>query len=85
MKNVIIGLALGLSVSAAFAGTSYCDFVFSPGEVVTAAKLNQEFYRVSVLERKVEGMQKQITLLHAKKADKITSMGVHTVNFCTEN
>jgi hypothetical protein len=64
--------------------------LFTAGEVLTAKQLNQLVYRVEELERKVEGMQKQITILHGKKENKaykpdwkvITTdrLAPHTVN-----
>ena len=37
--------------------------------------VKESLYRVDELERKVSGMQKQITILHAKKADKAAKAG----------
>ena len=40
------------------------------GQVLHAADYNILVEHITELERKVQGMQKQITILHAKKADK---------------
>lgn len=45
---------------------AFYQFPFKLGDLVTAENVNREFYRVAELERKVAGMQKQITILHAK-------------------
>ena len=71
MRNTIIGLAVGLSISAAFAG----DLTLTPSNLFKLIETEQKVSlnhteRIRELERKVAGMQKQITILHAKKADK---------------
>lgn len=61
-----LGIAWGSFVTASHA---------QPGRITvlgneTDRQIAQLKYRVSELERKVAGLQKQVTVLHAKKADK---------------
>lgn len=89
MRNIVIAVLVGLSVSAVFAE----DFtspnlpltglnkrvegisqrlrnVEDKATYIQAREVGQLQARVIELERKVSGMQDQITVLHAKKVDK---------------
>lgn len=82
MKYTVMGLILGLTIcgvcakgvtwESAIKDPAVRDFreaVYSSFTDVSDA-LYKFDHRTSELERKVAGMQKQITLLHSKKADK---------------
>src|SRR5690242_10761983 len=60
----VVGSQLVLS-AASFAGRT-AGWHPVACEALTASWANQAAYRIEQLERKVAGMQKQITILHAK-------------------
>lgn len=75
MRSVFIwmcGVFVGLAWATGLTATAERTAVWHPqsGDVITVSWANQVCYRIEELERKVAGMQKQITILHAKKADK---------------
>jgi hypothetical protein len=65
---MVVGLGVGVQLPYAY---SKDKLYFISGEEVSASKMNSLVYRINELERKVAGMQKQITILHAKKVDKV--------------
>jgi len=67
MKSLLLAIVLAGAVGVADA-RNY-EPMFKDGEKLTATKMNELGYKLQELQRKVEGMQKQITILHAKKVD----------------
>lgn len=68
MCGVFVGLAWATLLSASAERTA----AWHPqaGEILSTSWANQVCYRIEELERKVAGVQKQVTILHGKKADK---------------
>lgn len=79
MKKLTIAMMATLAMAMpVIAQTSPGYYFLAHGEKLTQDEINEaitiEFrhlrYRIAELERKVSGLQKQVTLLHGKKADK---------------
>ncbi len=74
-KKIFISLAILMGcTSPSYADMPVLDDRFAPNQYTVRLTVNdyvrQLEYRIEELERKVSGMQKQITTLHSKKADK---------------
>lgn len=67
MRRLFIGLLIGISISAVAAAKQLPELQYfhnaEPGE---QQKINVAYAHIEELERKVSGMQQQITILHAK-------------------
>lgn len=76
MKRLLlsIGLILAAGVNSSCEARNY-EPMFKDGEKLTATKMNELGYKLQELQRQVEGMQKQITVLHGKKVDVDVAIG----------
>lgn len=86
LKSMIIGGVVGALSSTGFFALNVSAQASSPAnQIVSLQKrcngiveraeqlanvVNVQAFRINDIERKVEGMQKQITILHAKKVNK---------------
>jgi len=69
MKSLLLAIVLAGVVGVGVADARNYEPMFKDGEKLTATKMNELGCKIQELQRKVEGMQKQITILHAKKVD----------------
>lgn len=62
----LVGIAIGACGQSLFPGSQAQPLDTHTGEPVDACAVHALIYRTTELERKVGGMQHQITVLHAK-------------------
>jgi hypothetical protein len=71
MKNILMGILIGLGLSTVVWAKQLPELpVWHEGMICHAEELNAVVLHIQELERKVAGMQKQITILHGKFQEK---------------